>query len=315
MTAAEGAARIVRDCVRVKAEETVAIITDSLRPPDIARQLFLASIAQKATCVQLMFDGNLPSEALPDLVSNSIETSDVVFCITTQTLGYAPATAACIRRGGRVITMTEAPEDFLTNPALNADFDALKGTILAVQTAFDQGHQVHVTAPGGTDLTFRIAGRQSRCCTGTCSSPGIMAAVPDMEVYIAPLEGTAEGTLVADLSATGLGLLEQPVTLSIHNGRAEKISGNKQAEALWQRVRRVSGGDVLAEFAVGLNPNAKPCGSIVIDEGIYGTGHFALGSNTGFGGRNACTQHLDLVYWKPTIWLDQTLFMKDGALC
>ena len=71
---------------------------------------------------------------------------------------------------------------------------------------------------------------------------------------------------------------------------------------------------VVAEFAIGLNPCATPTGSIVIDEGIYGTGHFALGSNTGFGGNNVCPQHLDLVYEKPTIYLDESLFMKDGVL-
>ena len=43
--------------------------------------------------------------------------------------------------------------------------------------------------------------------------------------------------------------------------------------------------------------------------------HFAFGSNTGFGGKNSCPQHLDLVYLRPTIWLDGQLFMKDGALC
>lgn len=315
MTAMEGAARIVRDCVGVRPKETVAIVTDTLRPPDIAQRLFRACTARGACCVQLLFDGSLPAGEVPRPVAAAIEAADVVFGVTTQTLGYAPATGACIRRGGRVVTMTEAPEDFLTNPALEADFEGLRERVESVRAAFDRGCGVRVTAPGGTDLTFRIDGRRSSCCPGTCLEPGVMAGVPDMEVYIAPLEGTAEGTLAADLSGTGLGLLEEPVVLKIENGRAVEIRGGRQAQQLAERVHAVPGGDVLAEFAVGLNPCARPCGSIVIDEGIYGTGHFALGSNTGFGGGNACPQHLDLVYWKPTIWFDQQLFMKDGALC
>ena len=51
-----------------------------------------------------------------------------------------------------------------------------------------------------------------------------------------------------------------------------------------------------------------------IDEGIYGTGHFALGNNLGFEGKNDAPLHLDMVYWKPTIYLDNQLFMKDGCL-
>lgn len=31
-------------------------------------------------------------------------------------------------------------------------------------------------------------------------------------------------------------------------------------------------------------------------------------------GNNVCPQHLDLVYEKPTIYLDESLFMKDGVL-
>ena len=214
-----------------------------------------------------------------------------------------------------MVTMTEAPEDFLSNPALGADFAGLKERVVAVQAAFDRGCDVRVCAPGGTDLRFQIQGRQSSCCLGTCREPGVMAAVPDMEVYIAPLEGSAEGTLVADLSGTGLGMLEEPIEISVSEGRAVDIRGGRQAGCLAERIRSVSGGDVLAEFAIGLNPDAKPCGSIVIDEGVYGTGHFAFGSNTGFGGKNSCPQHLDLVYLRPTIWLYGQLFMKDGALC
>ena len=315
MGAIEGAVRVVRDCVGVCPGDWVVIVTDTRRPPNVAQQLFLACQQLGVHGVQLLFDGNLPAGILPTPLEAAIESADVVFAVTTHTLGYAPVTGRCIRRGGRVVTMTEAPEDFLSNPALGADFAGLKERVVAVQAAFDRGCDVRVCAPGGTDLRFQIQGRQSSCCLGTCREPGVMAAVPDMEVYIAPLEGSAEGTLVADLSGTGLGMLEEPIEISVSEGRAVDIRGGRQAGCLAERIRSVSGGDVLAEFAIGLNPDAKPCGSIVIDEGVYGTGHFAFGSNTGFGGKNSCPQHLDLVYLRPTIWLDGQLFMKDGALC
>ena len=135
-----------------------------------------------------------------------------------------------------------------------------------------------------------------------------------LEVYIAPIENTMAGTLIADVMGTGMGLLTQPIHLEIQDGKAYRITGGTQADHLRKKVENVPGGTVVAEFAIGLNPCATPTGSIVIDEGIYGTGHFALGSNTGFGGNNVCPQHLDLVYEKPTIYLDESLFMKDGVL-
>ena len=135
-----------------------------------------------------------------------------------------------------------------------------------------------------------------------------------LEVYIAPIENTMAGILIADVMGTGMGLLTQPIHLEIQDGKAYRITGGTQADHLRKKVENIPGGTVVAEFAIGLNPCATPTGSIVIDEGIYGTGHFALGSNTGFGGNNVCPQHLDLVYEKPTIYLDESLFMKDGVL-
>lgn len=222
--------------------------------------------------------------------------ANVVICITTSTLGYSTAAKICTQQGGRVIVMTEATEELLTNKALEADFVNLQGRVQAVMKAFDQAKKVRVTTLKGTDLSFRIDGRTSHCCKGTCLDPGTMAAVPDMEVYIAPIENTMAGTLIADVMGTGMGLLTQPIHLEIQDGKAYRITGGTQADHLRKKVENVPGGTVVAEFAIGLNPCATPTGSIVIDEGIYGTGHFALGSNTGFGGNNVCPQHLDLVY-------------------
>ena len=115
-----------------------------------------------------------------------------------------------------------ATEELLTNKALEADFVNLQGRVQAVMKAFDQAKKVRVTTLKGTDLSFRIDGRTSHCCKGTCLDPGTMAAVPDMEVYIAPIENTMAGTLIADVMGTGMGLLTQPIHLEI---KTEKPTG------------------------------------------------------------------------------------------
>ncbi len=314
MESQAGARRLIRDCVGLTPEEHILLLTDTQRPAAVEQALYEACVEVGATPVRMRFDGVLKAGEPPEEIGAAMARADVVLCITTHTLGYSSATKACIARGGRVVAMTEATEDLLTNGALEADFEGLKGRVRRVMQAFDRAEEVRVTTARGTELTFRIAGRTAHCCKGTCLEPGTMAAVPDMEVYIAPIEGTMEGTWVADIMGTGMGLLTQPICLEIRGGQVHAISGGAQAELLRQRIEGVPGGKTVAEFAIGLNPCATPTGSIVIDEGIYGTGHFALGSNTGFGGTNACPQHLDLVYESPTIHLDGTLFMKDGVL-
>lgn len=313
MDTKEGALRVVKECVGVRPGEKVLVVTDVQRPALVSRELFQACREQGAETVWAVFDGVLADGQVPALLDRAMDAADVIFCVTTDTLGYSAAAKRCTEQGGRVVTMTEAPEALLTDPALEADFPVLRGVVERVMEAFDAAETVHVTAPGGTDLTFSLAGRSSHSCLGTCLEPG-MAAVPDMEAYIAPVEGSVQGILAADISGTGLGLLSESIHLEIRDSRVVKLSGGAQAQQLKERLKGVDGGDVLAEFAVGLNPCAQPVGSIVIDEGVYGTGHFALGSNTGFGGTNICGQHLDLVYWKPTIYLDGALFMRDGVL-
>ena len=71
---------------------------------------------------------------------------------------------------------------------------------------------------------------------------------------------------------------------------------------------------VIAEFGFGLNPSATVVGAIVQDEATYGTGHVALGSNESFGGANRAPLHFDLVYWRPTLYLDDQLFMRGGHI-
>ena len=310
----EGARRIIRNCIGIKPEERVLLITDERRPPAVEQALYEACREVGVIPERVCFDGILNQGQPPETIAAAMERADVVLCITTNTLGYSMATRACTQRGGRVVAMTEATEELLTNGALEADFSGLRGRVRFVMEAFDRAEEGRVTTRKGTELTFRIGGRMSHCCMGTCLEPGIMAAVPDMEVYIAPVEGTMDGIWIADVMGTGMGLLTEPIRLEIQNGEARAITGGDQANQLRQRVENVPGGKVVAEFAIGLNPCATPTGSIVIDEGIYGTGHFALGSNTGFGGNNSCTQHLDLVYEKPTIYLDGNLFMEDGVL-
>ncbi len=55
-----------------------------------------------------------------------------------------------------------------------------------------------------------------------------------MEANVSPLEGTADGVIVADGSIPyiGIGVLEEPVTIKVENGRIVDISGGYQAKML-----------------------------------------------------------------------------------
>jgi leucyl aminopeptidase (aminopeptidase T) len=71
----------------------------------------------------------------------------------------------------------------------------------------------------------------------------------------------------------------------------------------------------LGELGIGLNPMARLVGIPLIDEGVLGTAHIALGLNYTYGGtiRDART-HIDCVFKEPTIELDGVSILKNGRL-
>jgi len=139
--------------------------------------------------------------------------------------------------------------------------------------------------------------------------------IPLVEVNVPPLEDTAEGTVVVDGSASLLGIIEEPIKITVKKGKAVEITGGYQAEQLREILEEKKDSNVytIAEIAVGLNPKSKIIGVLTEDESAWRTGHIALGDNTNLGGSNKAPIHIDLIIRKPTILLDDKfVVVKDG---
>jgi len=66
-------------------------------------------------------------------------------------------------------------------------------------------------------------GRRALADTGDLKRPGSFGNLPAGEVYFAPLEGTAEGTLVLEWAPTRR--LSSPVSLRVRGGYVEEVEG------------------------------------------------------------------------------------------
>ena len=99
--------------------------------------------------------------------------------------------------------------------------------------------------------------------------------------------------------------------------RVVSIAGGSQAREVERSLTATTheGSYVIAELGIGLNPAGLLRGQIVEDEGVYGTGHIALGNNTNFvGGTNWAPIHFDYVFLEPTVMLDGRTVMTAGQL-
>ena len=160
-------------------------------------------------------------------------------------------------------------------------------TILQYQdkTAF----QIH----SGKDcvLTFSTEGRSWHSDHGNGDYPA-------GEVYIAPLENTANGLFYTPRICWE-GALLTDVVLSFENGTLVNTSHPE----IWQSLQGAPG-DALkfAEFGIGLNPKAQQLsGYNLFDEKAIGSCHIAIGMNHLFGGTNESPIHIDFVAPNPLI--------------
>jgi leucyl aminopeptidase (aminopeptidase T) len=169
--------------------------------------------------------------------------------------------------GVKVISLPEAHgDDFFLARGWNADFVGLRPKIDALAQALDRATVACVRSRLGTDITMSIAGRRGRSLNGFVNTVD-MSSGYCLEASIAPVEGTAEGTIVVNASIPGLGLIRsEPVVIRFEKGLAVSIEGGVEAAAFRELLASFDDPNVynLGEFGVGMNPECRLDGTMLL---------------------------------------------------
>ncbi len=212
------------------------------------------------------------------------------------------------------------------------DYTRLKKECAVVKDRLDRAHFVRVTNPNGTDIRLSIKGRISHKDDGDFSMPGTGGNLPAGEVFVSPVVGSAEGTIVFDGSINahiGDIIIRQPIVVQVEQGFVTDISGGEEADKLKESIAlgeesakafaaqgKFSAEQAalyakhtknIGELGIGLNPNADIIGNMLQDEKAYKTCHMAIGSN--YDEDAPSLIHLDGLITYPTI----TLANEDGS--
>jgi leucyl aminopeptidase (aminopeptidase T) len=155
-----------------------------------------------------------------------------------------------------------------------------------------------------------LTGRQGIADDGALTEPGAFGNLPCGEGFIAPLGG--EGRIVVAATLAALGIAEEPVTLTVSDGRLVDARGGLGPRFLALLEEAGERGTNLAELGVGTNDRAKLTGNVLEDEKILGTVHVAFGASAGIGGTVSVPIHLDVVVLEPTLELDGRLMLDAG---
>ena len=303
----KNARKLINTCAGVRMGEKVLIITDTARNPAISETVWVAASEAGAEPVRIaMAPGTHPGAEVSEMVAAAMKEADVIIGLTSSSLYHTRARIAACQNGARLVAVTEVTESLMISGGIEADFDAQRPIVEDLARKVSQANEVILTTPGGTDLRASTGGRRACMFTGMAREKGEAVGVPTIEVALAPLEGTSQGRIIVDASGTHLGLIRNPINIRIQDGRAVEIQGGEKAhqlEALLKKEKDPNCWNV-AEIAVGLNPCSRVIGHIIEDEGTLGTCHVALGNNVTLGGKNSARVHVDLVMWRPTLYLD-----------
>jgi aminopeptidase len=180
-------------------------------------------------------------------------------------------------------------EEFIFDAVLR-DWDGEAARMRRIAGVFDAAAEVRITGPG-TDLTLSLAGRVGAVEDGHVNMPG-------GEVFYAPVEDSAEGTIeFSEFPAVYMGTEVESVRLVFERGRVVHASAGAGEEFLLRTLAIDDGARRIGELGIGCNPGIQRfMKNVAFDEKIDGTVHLALGNAYAFtGGTNASAIHWDIV--------------------
>jgi leucyl aminopeptidase (aminopeptidase T) len=252
-------------------------------------------------------------EEPPPPVAEALAASDVFIAPTLKSLSHTQSRKRASERGARGATLPGVTADMLAR-LMAIDFDVMGARSKAVAELLGAADTAHVTCPRGTDLTLDLTGRSGIADDGELTAPGAFGNLPCGEGFIAPVEGSVEGTLVIDGSIAEVGQVETPVALTIREGHLVEATGSDGARLMELLTAHGEDGTNVAELGIGTNEEATLTGNILEDEKILGTAHVAFGASAAIGGTVQVPVHLDCVVLEPTIEIDGERIAVGGEL-
>ena len=253
-----------------------------------------------------------------DAISKAMLGVDVVFAPTRFSLSHSNARIKANENGVRFISMPDYTRDMMKGGALDADFLGIYEKVKKMVQILTDANVIHITTKAGTDITVHAEGRIGNEVSGVCRTPGTWGSPPNIEVNVSPLENLTQGIVVVDgsIPMPEIGVIHEECKLEITEGKISRFIGGSQVETFKKLLKGNENPNnlVLAEFGMGMNDKAELKGSMLEDEGAYGTCHFGFGHNADQGGENTADVHIDAVYRNPDVEIDGKLIMKDGKL-
>jgi len=302
------------ECLNLGKQEKLLVVCD---PPcdEIGRAFWEVGQARcrEAVLVQISprkQNGNEP----PAPTGPWFSQFDVAVMPTSKSLSHTQARRKACEKGTRIATLPGITTSVFVR-TMNTDWEKLGIVTRKIAGQLSSAQTVRIVTASGTDLSFKTGGRQAKADDGRLIFKGAFGNLPAGEAYMAPLEETADGTLVIDGSFPLSGLLEKPLSVTIRRGKVSDIADHPLKADLEELFLKYgTAARNIAEFGVGTLDSAQMSGNTLEDEKVKGTIHIAFGDNASMGGTVKVPLHLDGIVKRPSVWLDGSIWIRDGQV-
>jgi leucyl aminopeptidase (aminopeptidase T) len=219
--------------------------------------------------------------------------------------------------GTRYASMPLFDRKMLEGPMM-VDWKKMENRTKEIAKVIRRYENIEITTPNGTMIRMSRRKREVHCDTGMIDRKGTFSNLPAGEVFMAPLETTAEGVMVLDWGPTRK--FRSHIVLKVSGGMVRSIDGEEEyVRFLEDKLNEREENRNIAELGIGTNEMASRPDNILESEKILGTIHIALGDNSSFGGTVRTPFHQDFVFFQPTLTLfnserNRKVLMKDGVL-
>jgi 2,5-dihydroxypyridine 5,6-dioxygenase len=313
----EGARRLVQ-CGGIRAGEDVLVITDTGMDQEVVSAFARAVRAEGGELAVISMNARSGAgQAPPAPVAAAMRGASLAIELTSQFVHHSTARQSAQRDGLRYLFIGDIDRAMLESPgAVYADFAQIAPRIVRMSDEITQGSTMTITSPAGTDMTFDLVDRNGRALTGLAHNATEFGAPPCLEGGVIPKPSGSRGRVVVDAYCVGIGLIEQPIVVAVENGRAVDIEGGPEAEKLRALLAGAGNDNAwnVSEVGIGFNDSALLIDNVTSAESVYGTAHIALGSTPADLDIEMISAgiHLDMVFHKPTITVDERTAMRDG---
>lgn len=309
---------VIHTCIGLQRGERILVVVDE--PLSQARDALLAEAAETDPSELWCYtfpNASSPLNEYPSALLALMEQADAVILLLasmdpSKELPAWNGGKAAIVKGRARAGIGAFIDQSILDREMSADYDQIAVFTSSLAEQLRGSSSARVTTALGSDLRMSLAGREWKLDTGILRGRGVFGNLPSGEIYIAPVEDSAEGVLVVDKSFPGL-LLSESVRMVFEKGRVTHIEGGAGAGYLEKSIaQHGDAARVIAELGIGTNPSARLQGNIMTDEKALGTIHVAIGRNDFLGGKNIAATHIDGVVSQPTLVIDGKTLIHNG---